>query len=47
MADPEAQGARDFSLKQMPKQSVCAEIGVCKGDFAERIMRLYNQKDFT
>ena len=34
------EGARDFLLKQMPKQSVCAEIGVYKGDFAARIMRI-------
>jgi hypothetical protein len=32
-----AEGARDFLLKQMPKQSVCAEIGVYKGDFAASV----------
>jgi hypothetical protein len=37
-------GARDFLLKQMPKQSVCAEIGVYKGDFAARIMRIVQPK---
>jgi hypothetical protein len=32
--------ARDFLLEQMPKKSVCAEIGVYRGDFAARILTI-------
>jgi hypothetical protein len=30
---------RDFFLRKMPKRSVCAEIGVWKGDFSARILK--------
>ena len=33
---------RDFLLKLMPKNSICAEIGVWKGDFSARILKLAN-----
>ena len=32
------EGARESVLKGMPKGSVCAEIGVFKGDFTEDIL---------
>lgn len=31
---------RDFVVKMMPRSSVCAEVGVYKGDFSERIIRI-------
>jgi len=33
---------RDFLLKVMPKNSVCAEIGVYKGDFSKKILDVLN-----
>jgi hypothetical protein len=35
-----SKGERDYLLEKMPKQSVCAEIGVYKGDFSARIIRI-------
>jgi hypothetical protein len=35
---------REVLLRRMPKQSVCAEIGVWKGDFSERIIRVVNPR---
>ncbi len=35
---------RDFLLKEMPKNSICAEIGVHLGDFSERILKIVNPK---
>lgn len=35
---------RDFLLKQMPKNSICAEVGVYKGKLSERILKLTNPK---
>jgi hypothetical protein len=39
------EGSRDFLLKEMPKQSVCAEIGVYKGEFSERILRIVRPQE--
>jgi hypothetical protein len=39
------EGVRDALLKEMPTRSVCAEIGVYKGDFAERIMRIVRPRE--
>jgi hypothetical protein len=36
--------SRDFILDQMPKGSICAEIGVWKGSFSERIYWKTNPK---
>ena len=36
---------RDFLLKYMPKNSVCAEIGVWRGDFSNRILHLVSPKE--
>jgi Methyltransferase domain len=38
------QDARDFLLQEMPRQSVCAEIGVYQGDFSARIIRIVTPK---
>jgi len=35
---------RDFLLQLMPKNSVCAEIGVHLGDFSERILNIVEPK---
>ena len=35
---------RDILLKQLPKSCICAEIGVFKGKFSERIIELTNPK---
>ena len=35
---------RDILLKQLPKSCICAEIGVYKGKFFERIIELTNPK---
>lgn len=35
---------RDILLKQLPKSCICAEIGVYKGKFSERIIELTNPK---
>jgi hypothetical protein len=32
--------ARDFLLNEMPRNSVCAEIGVYRGDFSQRIVEV-------
>jgi hypothetical protein len=37
--------ARDFLLKEMPKKSVVAEIGVYKGDFSGRIIEIVTPKE--
>jgi hypothetical protein len=37
-------GGRDRLLQSMPKQSVCAEIGVHLGDFSEKILRVVEPK---
>jgi len=34
--------SRDFLLAKMPKNSICAEIGVLRGDFSKRILRIDN-----
>ena len=36
--------SRDFLLKKMPKNSICAEIGVHLGGFSERILKIVNPK---
>jgi len=36
--------SRDFLLAKMPKNSICAEIGVLRGDFSMRILRIVNPK---
>ena len=36
--------SRDFLLEKMPKNSICAEIGVLRGDFSERILRIVKPK---
>jgi len=36
---------RDFLLLMMPKNSVCAEIGVHLGDFSERILKIVKPKE--
>lgn len=33
-------GNRDFILKILPKQSICAEIGVSEGKFSKRIVKI-------
>ncbi len=35
---------RNFLLKMMPKDSICAEIGVSKGDFSKRILQVVKPK---
>jgi len=35
---------RDFLLKKMPKNSICAEIGVHLGDLSERILKIVKPK---
>lgn len=35
---------RDFLLKMMPKNSICAEIGVYKGDFSKSILQIVKPK---
>jgi len=35
---------RNFLLKMMPKDSVCAEIGVLNGDFTKRILQVVKPK---
>ena len=35
---------RKFLLEQMPKNSVCAEIGVFEGDFSEQILKIVKPK---
>jgi hypothetical protein len=32
-------------LKMMPKRSICAEIGVWKGDFSQRILDITNPSE--
>ena len=36
----EPRDPRDFVLRKIPRSAVCAEIGVYKGDFSERILAL-------
>jgi len=36
---------RTFLLEKMPKNSVCAEIGVHLGDFSDRILKIVNPKE--
>lgn len=36
---------RDFVLEMMPKRSVCAEIGVWRGDFSQRIVRIVQPRE--
>ena len=36
--------SRDFLLKAMPKNSICAEIGVFEGYFSSRILRIVKPK---
>jgi len=38
LSKPRNKGPRDCILSRIPKGSVCAEIGVYKGDFSERIL---------
>ena len=33
---------RDFILKMVPKQSICAEVGVSEGKFTKRILNITN-----
>ena len=35
---------RRFLLERMPKNSICAEIGVYEGDFSEQILKVANPK---
>lgn len=35
---------RDFLLRMMPKNSICAEIGVHKGDFSKNILQIVKPK---
>ena len=44
MRSPEKASNRDFLLAQMPKNSCCAEIGVWRGDFSERILKITEPK---
>lgn len=39
-----SESSRDFLLQKMPKRSICAEIGVNKGDFSERILEIVQPK---
>jgi len=36
---------RDFLLKKMPKNSICAEVGVHIGDLSERILKILRPKE--
>jgi hypothetical protein len=36
------EGRRDFLLREMPRRSICAEIGVFMGNFSADILRLVN-----
>jgi len=38
-------GSRDFLLKIMPQNSICAEIGVFNGEFSQRILNIVNPKE--
>jgi hypothetical protein len=38
-------GHREQVLEIMPKNSVCAEVGVHRGDFSERILRIVEPKE--
>lgn len=40
-----SESSRDFVLQKMPKRSVCAEIGVHRGDFSERILEIVQPKE--
>jgi len=35
---------RDFLLESMPKNSICAEVGVLQGDFSKRILQITKPK---
>lgn len=37
--------ARDLLLRRLPSNAICAEIGVWKGDFSERILRQTEPKE--
>lgn len=41
---PGNKGSRDFILRRTPKDSVCAELGVYKGDFSEQILARHPKK---
>jgi hypothetical protein len=41
----EKKWSRDALLKNMPKASICAEIGVDRGDFAARILKVVRPKE--
>lgn len=36
---------RDFLLKKLPKDSICAEIGVLRGDFSARILEVVRPRE--
>jgi len=36
---------RDFLLELMPKNSICAEIGVWKGEFSKKILQIVQPKE--
>jgi len=36
--------SRDFVLKSMPSNSICAEVGVLRGGFSKRILRIVEPK---
>lgn len=36
---------RDFLLKKLPRNSICAEIGVLRGDFSERILEIVKPRE--
>lgn len=36
---------RDFLLKKLPRNSICAEIGVLRGDFTERILEIVRPRE--
>jgi hypothetical protein len=38
-------GHRETILEMLPKQSVCAEVGVHRGDFSARILQIVNPKE--
>jgi hypothetical protein len=42
---PRQSDRREFLLKTLPKNSVCAEIGVHKGDFSAQILRTVDPKE--